>query len=319
MSKRPWIFLCAAAALCACDADYSDTSRPGGGKADHPVEQCLFGETTDEWEEGIDGLIVEDGWLVVDKNTTLWDGALEQITVTLDFPGGPTTFEGMLLETQDEEFFWKEIFDQRSGVGYIVWGYIGGDNLSGAIFELDSAVAVARLSDQEIAHCTVERGTVTIDCSMDEGDTPMTARELPTTGRLVEVDAIDRLADGTLYDDTDVDWYRVPFSSENRCIDCFNPYALISRSQEHVAEVCVFVDAYEAESRGGTTQCFGGESATEPGLVGCCTTEVDRMVNFDTDWDHEAGDGSTMYIRVRAAQDAPSCQDYQITYGHFTG
>jgi hypothetical protein len=43
------------------------------------------------------------------------------------------------------------------------------------------------------------------------------------------------------------------------------------------------------------------------------------MVNFDTDWDHEAGESSTMYIRVRAAQDAPSCQDYQLMYGHFTG
>lgn len=255
----------------------------------------------------------------MDKDSELWDGALAQMKVTLDFPGGPTTFEGMLQETDNEEFLWRDIADQRQGVGYIAWAYIGGDNLHGAIFEHDGDVAVARLSDQEIAECSVNRDDPAPDCAKDEGDEPAAAASLPATGQLVEVDAVDRLAESTLYDSVDVDWYQVSFEPQDRCVDCFNPYAFVSRSADYVAEVCVFVSDYEVESRGGETECFGGDPATEPGLVGCCTTDAGSMVNLDTPWEHEAGDESTMYIRVRAAKDVSTCEPYQLTYGHFTG
>ena len=309
----------ASLSLLACQAPAPQSvDGDDNAKADILASTCLFGESWDLWDEGLPDIYVEDGWSVVDASSQLWDGALEQMFESMDYQEGPTSFAGMLAETDNGEFLWREITDQRNGIGYIAWGYLGGDNLHGAIFPMDSADPVARLGDPDIWACTVPREQVSASCEVGENETAVTATPVAETGTPSEVDAVDRILDATFTGSDDVDWYRVDFKPDDLCISCFHPYAFVT-SEQPIEEMCVFVSKYEAKERGMDLQCFNG-AATETGtMTGCCSSSPDhRLLQLMTDWNHAAGESSSMYLRVSSGS-SDTCESYSLVYGHFAG
>ena len=314
---RPLILL--AALLPGCSPSPAQDLEGGSATADLPSTSCRFGESTDQWEEGIVGLSVEDGWASVEAGDELWDGALEQILLTLDYPGGPTTFDGALAETDDGQVLWKEIHDELSGDGYVVWAYLGGDNLHGAIFPTFEANVVARLADDEVHSCTVLASAPAPSCEDNDNVEADSAALLANTGAQVEVDAAFRVAVESFSSSDDTDWFRVEFATgDKRCLSCFHPHAWVEAADTPIGEVCTFVEAKESYQRG-AIECGAGEVVEASGLVGCCSTNVSQGVFLNTEWDHEVGEGSTMYLRVTPAADVNSCSPYVFTYGHFAG
>ena len=149
-------------ALCSLGACTAEADRQPGNtdRADEYTEgeTCLFGEGWDLWEEGqpeVPGLATESGWSAVASGEELSDLELRQIIVSFDFEGGPTEFEDILANTDNGEFLFRNLTDLRTDTDYVAWAYVAGDNLSGAIFSLDSDVPVARLSDPDIYNCTI--------------------------------------------------------------------------------------------------------------------------------------------------------------------
>ncbi len=318
-SMRSFVWV-AALSLAACQGQAPIADGPDDS-ADLAQGACLFGTSWAQWDDGLPDLAIEGGWNIVNADTELWDGALEQMIASLRYPDGPETFAGVLAETDDGQFLWRELSDQRDGIGYIAWGYMGGDNFHGAVFYVEDDTPVALLGDPDVWACTVTREETSPTCSAGKAkadDSPKDATVLARTGKQVEVDAVDRIGDGSFVGADDTDWYRVDFAPANKCVSCFEPYAFVNDDGASIDELCVFVSSHEADKRGSELECYGGEPATDGELRGCCTSSPSSaLLQLLTDWSHEAGEESPMYIRVKGSAD--TCETYSFFYGHFAG
>lgn len=164
--------LCVDPSLPFCSAGFDAFAQSMGPVCREALEpfavQCVFGETFRAALRSPDLVVGDRRVLRVDDVRTELEAA--QVVAALVAVGHDdvTTLEGAFARADRGEIQRAELWDRTSARPYVVYEFGAGDTSVGAFFALESADAVAVISDGFLERCSVAPGLQGGDCRQDE-------------------------------------------------------------------------------------------------------------------------------------------------------